>query len=496
VAWGASRHGTDVAVKWGDDLNGEDRMDAPLPLEACQGAYLYDDWAQIAAGASLAREVAALPSWGQEADRAREKWVALLARGALFKRAGGINWRVPAEPPPLPQGLLEEIEALGRLVERLLAAVDRALGSSLGLRQALGFPACPEEQDLWICQGHAPVPFFRLDLALDRGSRPRLLEIQLVMGGLGMAQALREAYGPHPLLRGTAALYEKAVGSGLAGGNPAGDLPPGPRPLVVVAGSRNSAYRHDHLILARCMRRLDMVVAPLACLTFDQAGGARLPDGRRAGLIHRLFRSPSLFRNSPARARSILEAVRAGTVRLIPPWKDVLEDKRVLALVHDPRPHPEVIDAFSPGEWERLKDFVPVTRPGSPGHLCGLLGLPRSRRALYLKKGRSFESRHLWDGRQIGLRQWDAACLRARCEGDWIVQEAVQGDPWPFRYLDMATHTMREMLGHVRLSPYFFREPDGALRMGELLITARQERSRVHGASDAVLVVPGAGGGN
>jgi hypothetical protein len=163
----------------------------------------------------------------------------------------------------------------------------------------------------------------------------------------------------------------------------------------------------------------------------------------------------------------------------------------MLALLHHPQADEVLGHCLSSEEWNRLRRFVPPTRIANPEIIASLLDRPRSQRTVYLKKARSFESRQLWDGQQVSLRQWNAACLRARAEGDWIVQEAVRGEPRAFRYLDFQAQKIREMRGYVRISPFYFRNSSGEITLGDVLITAREERSRVHGASDALLGVPG-----
>ncbi len=463
-----------------------------LPLSLCRGNYLYEDFQEILATVAMAPKVLAMPDRGGRVRRGRELWASLLHQGAIFKRVGAVNWRVPPEPATLPMGLVRDLREIGPLVDRLVQAVDRHLGQSPFLREMLGFPACPEEAVLWELGHGEPLTFFRLDMTLAPGNSLKLFEIQVVMGGLGIAQALRSAYGPNPGLPGTATLYQQAMEARFIDWSMARGLDPFPRPvLVATLGSGTSPYRHEHLLLARHLDTLEMVVAPLRCIRADPGRGLILPDGRRPMLVHRLFRSPSLFRSAPRKAEEVLSAVSAGKLCLANPWKDYLEDKRVLALVHHPRTRKEMPGALSEGDWDRLAALVPATWLADKERIADLMGLPLSRRGYYLKKGRSFEGRQIVDGQQLSSRQWEAACLRARQEGDWIVQESIHGPPWPFEYLDFQSQEIRAMEGYVRLSPFYFRAGDGTLNLGEVLITAREDRSKVHGASDAILVVPG-----
>jgi hypothetical protein len=458
-------------------------------LESVRRNYFYDDWDEIAASVDKAEGLHPLPAADEQVARARRYRAELLRQGAFFKVPRTINWRVPPEPGAPAAIDIQNLLHLGRVVDALLSAVDRHLHRSSFLRQALGFPPIPEELDLLRHQTGG-LDFFRLDLVPDRDGQLKLLEIQVVMGGLGITQALRCAYGPHPELPGTAPAYEEAVLAGYAGWvRNHGQRPP-PTPLAAVLGSRLSSYRHDHLVLARHLEQMELAIAPLGRLTVDTEGHLILPDGRKPDIVHRLFRSPSLFSSAPRRAHQILRGVVNNRFYLVNPWKDVLEDKRILTLVHHPRTPQELGRELSPQTLAFLQDHVPSTRSAAPETLADLLDRPRSERAFYLKKGRSFESRELWDGQQVSLRQWRAVCLRARREGDWILQDAVRGDPRPFRYLDPTTQRIRTMRGYVRVSPFYFRRADGEIRMGDVLLTAREERSRVHGASDAVLVVP------
>jgi len=463
-----------------------------LPLGSCRRNYLYGDWQEVVASSAMAHKVLSMPDRGGRVSRAREIWASLLEQGAIFKRIGTVNWRVPPGPVALPEGLIQELREIGVLVDRFLQGLDRHLGASPFLRKTLGFPACPEEATLWeLCHGE-PLTFFRLDMTLAEGGSMKLFEIQVVMGGLGIAQALRWAYGPHPDLPGTARLYEQAIrarfiswcrGRGL--GHPTGPL------LVAALGSGTSPYRHEHLLLSRHLDATEMVVAPLGCVSADTDGALFLPDGRRPLLVHRLFRSPSMFNNAPRRAARILSGVASGALCLVNPWKDFLEDKRILALAHHAKTREEMSGLLSDHEWDRLMALVPATWIADKERVADLMGLPLSQRGYYLKKGRSFEGRQMVDGNQVSSRHWEAACLRAREEGDWVVQESVYGPPWSFEYLDFQSQEIRTMRGYLRLSPFYFRAEDGTPSLGEVLVTARQEKSKVHGASDAVLVVPG-----
>lgn len=419
-----------------------------------------------------------------EAALCWSRWDSLIRQGAFFKALGRVNWRVTPDPPKIPAILLNELTRLGTLVEALLRGLEEHLADSPFLRQELGFPACPQEEILWELERCRPLEMMRLDLALEDGEHPKLLEIQVVMGGLGITHALRQAYGRHPSLPGILPLYEACLGRMRenARGSESG--------VAAAFGAKKSSYRHEHLLLARSLKSERLAVAPLSGMTRSPEGGLVLPDGRKVTVIHRLFRSPGIFKHAEAKGRMVLEALVQNKVRLLNPWKDVLEDKRILALVHNPEAEKQLGRFLDSRKLEELRAYIPYTWRATPESLISVSALPTSKRDLYLKKGRSFESRALFHGRRLSLKQWEAACLKAKLEGDWIIQQEVRARPWDWRYLDPSSGVVRSMKGYVRLCPFFLKDSQGRMRLADLLITAREESTRVHGASDAVLVVP------
>lgn len=454
-----------------------------LGIESCKTHYLYWDLEEVAKALEAPRPVA--PFGDPEVALCLDRWASLVRQGAFFKALGRVNWRVSPDPPRLPDLLMDEITRLGRLVEEFMIGLQEHLAESPFLRRELGFPACAQEARLWELERSRALEMMRLDLALENGEHPRLLEIQVVMGGLGITHALREAYGPHPSLPGILPLYKNCLRRVReeAGGSDSG--------IAAVLGARKSSYRHEHLLLARSLGRDGLVVAPLWALSRGPEGGLVLPDGRKVMVIHRLFRSPGIFKNAQSNAQMLLEALSEKRIRLLNPWKDVLEDKRVLALVHHLDAEKELGGFFDSGKLRKLREYVPFTWRATAERISKVMGLPASKRNLYLKKGRSFESRALAHGRRLSLKQWEAACHRAKLEGDWIIQQEVHSKAWEWRYFEPSSGIMRSMKGYVRLCPFFLRDSEGKMKLADVLLTAREDSSRVHGASDAVLVVPG-----
>jgi hypothetical protein len=176
---------------------------------------------------------------------------------------------------------------------------------------------------------------------------------------------------------------------------------------------------------------------------------------------------------------------------MLDPWIDALDDKRLLAVIHCDQAEKELAGAMRPEDWRLLRRAVPPTWRVDAASAQRLKGRERRERRFYLKRGRSAMSRALVDGQQVNRGAFDRAVDKAVLEGDWVAQEAVRGAPWRFDWLDADANLLRTMDGYVRLTPIYTRTLAGSVRLADVCITARPQRSRVHGASDACLVVPG-----
>jgi hypothetical protein len=460
-------------------------------LSAARERYRLHDWAEVVAASELGRRITEAHPGSDDLARAWRIAGQILHRGLIFKSPGRVNWRVAARAPVLSARQLQAMHRLGRVVDRFLAAASAALPISAWLRERLGFPVWPEEESLLSgAPLHRPA-FIRLDLVPDHAGEFKLIEIQTVAGGLGITQGLREVHGAHPALPGIAAGLEEALTLGYENFCARTGVAARPQPVVAAYLGHDDHFRHELLVLASAMSRVTMVVSP-----WVRVPGKPFPsldDGRVPDVLFRFFDSPRLLGSSSAFKRLLVERVADGGVCMINPWVDALDDKRLLAVLHDAGARRHIGGAVTDSDWQLLLQAVPRTWRLGAAQGEALKGRPRSERAVYLKKGRSLMSRGLVDGQQENRGTFDAAVEKAVTEGDWVVQEAVRGAPWTFFYLDQEEGALREMLGYVRLTPVYTRAADGEMRLADVCITARPQRSRVHGATDACIAVPGGG---
>ncbi|HEY3356635.1 MAG TPA: hypothetical protein VGQ83_25515 [Polyangia bacterium] len=469
---------------------------SPAPLHpllaAARAQYQFLDWEELAAAGAAGRALAAAHPGPGELDAALRLAGRLLERGMVYKARGRVGWRVAARAPVLPARHLETLQRLGAVVDRLVTAAAAALPGSAWLRTRLGFPFRPEEEELLPAALRHPLSFLRLDLVPDAAGELRLIELQTVAGGLGITQALREVYGPHPALPGIAAGLDEALAVGYRAFCDGAGRAPAPRPVVGVFVNAASDYRHELFVFASALRRVEMVVGP-----WVRPGAAAFPclgDGRAPDALFRFLDSGRVLAGASSFKRTLVRRVAAGELCMLNPWIDALDDKRLLAVVHDEDAEAALGGRLSAADWQTLRAAVPRTWRLDAERGASLKGRARAERAVYLKKGRSAMSRGLVDGQQENRGRFDAAVDAAVAEGDWVAQEAVRGGPWPFTVLDPDAGALRELQGYVRLTPVYGRAADGGVRLCDVCVTARPQRSRVHGASDACIVVPVAGG--
>jgi hypothetical protein len=458
-------------------------------LVRARGRYHFQDFAALEEAAAAGRALLAAHAGPGEVEAAWRYAGALLGRGLLFKARARVNWRVAARPVVLPPGQLETMRAVGAAIDRFLAAAAAALPGSRWLRERLGFPTWPEQEELLPRAVAQRLVLVRLDFVPDEAGAPRLIEIQTIAGGLGITQGLREAYGPHPGLPGVAAGLDEALQVGYADHCARRGATPRERPLVAVYFNADSDFRHELFVLAAALDGVELVLSP-----WVRAKGGVFPclaDGRAPDALFRFFESYKLLASASTFKRLLVERAARGEVCVLNPWLDALDDKRLLAVIHDDEAPRALGGAVTAADWELLRRTVPHTRWLTADAAAALKGRPRSQRGVYLKRGQSSQSRGLVDGQQENGGRFDALLAQAAAAGDWVVQQAVRGAPWDFTWLDQEQGTLREMQGYVRLTPVYTRARDGALRLADVAVTARPQRSRVHGATDACIVVPG-----
>ncbi|MEU1727052.1 hypothetical protein [Nonomuraea sp. NPDC005692] len=121
-----------------------------------------------------------------------------------------------------------------------------------------------------------------------------------------------------------------------------------------------------------------------------------------------------------------------------------------------------------PPDQERLLDFVPWTarlaeeparRGGEVVDVAEWTANHRERAVL--KPSNAFGSRGVVLGDRTPAGEWERVVKEAVRAGDYVVQEAVDPDPWPLTYWDLEREEIRDVLAPVLLGPFQVMERSG-----------------------------------
>jgi len=434
--------------------------------------------------------------------------------------AEGVAWRVSPEPFPLTPSTLAAIETLG---DDLLAFY-RAL-NALYLRSARGTAPAFIAEELDRGKPELIVKLARQNRFkqdVPRVIRPDLIltddgyiasELDSVPGGMGFVGAMARTYcelgveavgGADGMALRFAAMAAATAGT--------------PRPSVAIVVSEESAdYRGELSWLAARIDALDLadvvVCAPQDVVFTEEALFVRSADGRETK-IDVLYRNFELFDllNVP-KSELILYAARHNRVKLTPPPKAHLEEKAAFALFHHPLLRSLWREELGGAVDERLLGIFPRTwiidpRPLPPQAAIVDLtagGLPvrewsqldelgKSERDYVIK--RSGFSELAWGSRGVKVANdlskdaWREALREALASFErapYILQRFHKGRRVRVPYLDLASGTVQEMDGRVRLCPYYFVVGERTELGGILATVAPADKRIIHGMSDAIM---------
>jgi hypothetical protein len=225
--------------------------------------------------------------------------------------------------------------------------------------------------------------------------------------------------------------------------------------------------------------------------------------GRRVYRFFELFDLPNLPRVS-----ALLNAARAGVVRVTPPFKPYLEEKMWFALFWM-RPLREF--------WRRelgekyflkLREVIPYTWPLDPTPLPQHAVIPqleihdwheagklsqKDRDLLIKVSGFSplgWGSRGVLVGSDVPKVEWERAIEQALATfqtSPRIMQRFHKARLIDHRYWDQETDEVKPMRGRVRLCPYYFVEDAKVTLRGALATIVSADKKLLHGMRDAIL---------
>jgi hypothetical protein len=419
----------------------------------------------------------------------------LAETGIAYGNADGVPWIVPPEPFPLSESERASLERIGDDSARFLEAVHAAIveDDAVGRRIAAvlhvnGAGGDFARLDAGYGRG---VPLVRPDAFWDEDGRLTVVEIETMIGGLGMCEAMRAAYG-RSVFPGTAEGYVRMLRPLVAGWAETTGIPAPEQPVVTaVVPESKSGYDADFSVFARALEPHGIRLLLARPERLSLADGSVRLDGERVDVIHRFFRLRELSAGS-AEFALLMRVTRERLACMVQPWKEALEEKALFAFFHDRSLRGYWTDRLGVDAFARLSEALPPTWlvcPDNDALVGGLMSSERKGRPYWLKKsGNSWGGREAVDGAETTTAKWREALAMAREGFDggdaWVLQERRVCRPHAFSLVDGDAVVTKEM--NLRVSPFCFLG-DGGMRLADVFVTGRRS-TKVHGARDAVMV--------
>ena len=420
-------------------------------------------------------------------------WEAVPATGLFPRGEKALPWLISPQPLKLSRAVLRRLRSLGHTLAQFQDAAQRIYRRSAeGTLHSWLAPMLDAGKPDWLVQVQrsstlrtAAPCIIRPDLLLGENGSLSLVEIDSVPGGVGITLWLSKVYAAagFPVLGGA-----DGIAQGMRRCFPQG--------ATIAVSDESADYRPEMNWLAEqldspfCACRAEQLLAPYT-------------DPRPIYRFWELFDSD----NIPA-ARELCQAAAAGNCSLSPPPVAHLEEKLWLAMLHMPGMLPTWQNELRGTHLQTLLSLVPHSWALDPAPLPAQAALPylnlhswkqvaalgRQARRLVLKLSGfsplAWGSRSVIIGHDVSCEQWKHAVSTALSDFSshpWIMQEffdaAVINHPY---YNDRGETVM--MRGRVRLCPYYFRADGHTELAGCLATIVPEDKKKIHGMSDAILV--------
>lgn len=445
----------------------------------------------------------------------------LIEDGVYQQPGTALTWRISPEPFWITARDLKAIEELGPRLLSFYEALNRLYFASLHGSQ-------PSWVSRYLDQGkpETVIAYGRMNRFkhhLPGVIRPDLIltnegwiatELDSVPGGMGLTGSLSLRYsemgypvvgsfgGQVKMPNGFAKMIRSVAGS------------PSPN-LAIIVSEESKDYRPEMQWMAGQLNTLGLqtfLIEPAQVL-FTEKGltvaqqGAAVP----IDVVYRFFELFDL-KNIP-KSELILYSAKKETAALTPPIKTYLEEKMAFALFHHPALRAfwketlgEETDAallkLFPKTWIMDPQAVPpyavipnlTVRQRPVSNWQELASLTQKERRYVLKRSgfseEAWGSRGVVVGHDLPEKEWsqaisDALTLFPRSPS--VLQEFHQGTKVSMGYDHPGEPRPRQMMGRVRLSPYYF-VAEAKVELGGILATVCPlDKKLIHGMSEAVM---------
>ncbi len=414
---------------------------------------------------------------------------------ALFREAG-IPFYLSPQPLKLPASILRELEKIGGSLRAFQDASQQLYHRSAQKKE---FPWLAEYLDAgkpdWLVYAqHAA----EVNRELSRVIRPDLLwcdsglsltEIDSVPGGLGLLHFLHQLYAG-------AGFAERLVGG--AEGIREGLQDAYPRGTHFAVSDESADYRPEMQYLVSALGE-----------DYHYIEAEKLSEDFNEACLYRFF---ELFdtENIPA-ARGLIERWAAKELCMDAPPLAHLEEKAWLALFHLPglqnwwkthlrASHRQRLQSLIPRSW--LMDPTPLPPHASLPWMQindwrELGSLSKSERRLVLKISgfdeRAWGARGVYVGHDLSGDEWKERVEEAHSnfpQSLWIMQQYSDTSLISHPYYDLETGELREMIGRVRLCPYYVhtQHQKKTRLMGCLATLVPEDKKKIHGMTNSIII--------
>lgn len=426
-------------------------------------------------------------------DKARKIRESIPAQG-LFEAK---DWRVSPSPFPISNQLASQLEKLGPLLLKFYTAADLLYRRS---HEGQLEPWIHE----WLDKGKPSELIQRqrgraFRAAVPRVIRPDLLlteegfaitELDSVPGGIGLTAWLNQTYsqfddqvigGANGMVEGFASIF------------------PDKAKVQIVVSEESKTYRPEMQWLAN-----QLGIEQFTVTTEDE------PLREETTAIYRFFELFDL-KNIPI-ASQLFERAEAKQLDFTPPPKPVLEEKMLIALLHNVHLSDFWKQNLGTAYFERLKKHTPESWVINPAPLPPHTAIPglnlpnwetlktlsQKKRDLIVKISGFSET--AWGARSVSLgsdlpsEQWSQAideALNSFETNPFVLQRYHKPKRISFEYHDSENKQLTSMDGRVRLCPYYFvsyHSNQTKVKLGGILATVcPSDKKIIHGMKDAIL---------
>ncbi len=435
---------------------------------------------------------------GDPVKQAQEVWSNLQKMGIEYGVAGEPPWLISAGVMHITskqkQELTDGVVAFSHFLGKVADAIKT--NDEVGQHMRLTFGGSMTRQKLFDSAylGSAnTLPMQRPDAFYTNDGRLIFVEVEEMIGGLGMSTALSEAYGIENA--SLVAQYANLIRHTLEDHGKNADA--ANIHVVVLNPKYKENYNSEFQIFSRALSQFGITFSIAEPNQLEIVDETVYLQGRKVDLIHRFFRLSELrqyYKHTNA-LKTLLNIHYKKLVPIVQPWAELLCEKALFAFLQMPEHKLYWLDAIGKEHFSTLENILPKTWLADPKlatnepfkSLLNSATTSKKTRNVWLKR-----SSDAWGGRSaimgshLTTTKWLQALNTAFEDYGknevWILQEHHCSGEIPVSFLSEGKNTLVSQNMKVRICPFMF--ANGKREITDILVTSRDD-DKVHGARDS-----------